>query len=282
MPKKSKNLFISNNLKIYLKEISKFPLLNEEEEKELARRIKKGDNEALKKLVECNLRFVVHYAKKYRGFGLSYLDLINEGNKGLIEAAKRYDPSKNVKFISYAVWWVRQAIIQALSEYSHIYTLPTKISNLQTRVREVESKLKKKLKRDPYRDEIADELDKSIEEIEDIYDLGKEDLSLNESIMDENKELADILKDEATPSVEYQIIKLFIEKQIREILNELDEREALILKLRFGIEDNQPKTLREIGEMLNISRERVRQIEKRAKEKLARSKKVQQLRGYLN
>ncbi len=282
MPKKSKNLFVSNNLKIYLKEISKFPLLNEEEEKELAKKIKKGDNEALKKLVECNLRFVVHYAKKYRGFGLSYLDLINEGNKGLIEAAKRYDPSKNVKFISYAVWWVRQAIIQALSEYSHIYTLPTKISNLRTRVREAESKLKKKLKRDPYRDEIADELNRPIEEIENIYDLGKEDLSLNESIMDENRELADTLKDEATPSVEYQIIKLFIEKQIREILNELDEREALILKLRFGIEDNQPKTLREIGEMLNISRERVRQIEKRAKEKLARSKKVQQLRGYLN
>lgn len=224
----------------------------------------------------------MHYAKKYRGFGLSFLDLINEGNKGLIEAAKRYDPSKNVKFISYAVWWVRQAIIQALSEYSHIYTLPTKVANLRSRVREAEAKLKRQLRREPYRDEIADELDHPLEEIDDIYDLSKEDLSLNDTFIDETRELAETLKDETTPSVEYQIIKLFIEKQIRQVLNELDEREALVLKLRFGIEDNQPKTLREIGEMLNISRERVRQIEKRAKEKLARLKKVQQLRGYLN
>ncbi|MFQ6083766.1 MAG: RNA polymerase sigma factor RpoD/SigA [Candidatus Aminicenantia bacterium] len=282
MSKNYEDILTSDNLKLYLKEISKIPQLSEEEEKELARRIQKGDNEALKKIIEANLRFVVHYTKKYRGLGLSYLDLINQGNVGLIEAARRYDPSKNVKFISYAVWWIRQAIIQVLSDYARAYALPQKVTSLQSQIKKVESRLKMKLNREPLREEIAEEMNKSIEEIDDIYEIGSEDLSLNMPSFEESGELGDKLSDDGTPSVEYQTIKLFIKKQIRDILNELDEREALILRLRFGINDDRPKTLQEIGSMLNISRERVRQIEKRAKQKLARLKKVQQLRGYLN
>ncbi|MEA2005696.1 MAG: RNA polymerase sigma factor RpoD/SigA [Acidobacteriota bacterium] len=277
-----KNSLDSRNLKLYLQQISKFPTLTLEEEKELGRRIRNGDKEAQKKIIESNLRFVVSYVKKYRGMGLGLLDLIHEGNIGLIEAAKRYDPEKNVKFISYAVWWIRQAVIHALSHYSRIYHIPQKISDQMSEMKRVKSALKKELGREPTRQEIAKRMKKTVEEIEDMEILNGRDVSLSDRYYDEDVELGDRVQDSYSPSVEYQIIKNSIQEQVRAILNELDKKEALVLKLRFGLDDDQPRTLQEIGDGINLTRERIRQIEKKAMQKLAQSHKLQQLRGYLN
>ncbi|MBE0461027.1 MAG: RNA polymerase sigma factor RpoD/SigA [Candidatus Aminicenantes bacterium] len=277
-----KNSLDSRNIKLYLQQISKFPTLTLEEEKELGRRIRNGDKKAQKKLIESNLRFVVSYVKKYRGMGLGLLDLIHEGNIGLIEAAKRYDPAKNVKFISYAVWWIRQAVIHALSHYSRIYHIPQKISDQMSEMKRVKSALKKELGREPTRQEIAKRMKKTVEEIEDMEILNGRDVSLSDRYYDEDVEVGDRVQDSYSPSVEYQIIKNSIQEQVRAILNELDKKEALVLKLRFGLDDDQPRTLQEIGDGINLTRERIRQIEKKAMQKLAQSHKLQQLRGYLN
>jgi RNA polymerase primary sigma factor len=273
----------SRNLKLYLEEISKIPPITEEEEKQLAERIKKGDPEAIKRLIEGNLRFVVSYVKKYQGMGLSLLDLINEGNLGLVEAARRYDPDRHVKFISYAVWWIRQAIVHALSQSSRSFNLPQKISDKITRMNREYEALRKELGREPTREEVAEKLRLTPEEIADLELIQEKGLSLSDKISeDEDLEVGDRVSDEMAPSVEYQIIKNSIEQQIREVLNELDEREALVLKLRFGIDGEEPMTLQEIGDRLGLTRERIRQIEQKAMRKMARSQTLRQLRGYLN
>ncbi|MGB9863605.1 MAG: sigma-70 family RNA polymerase sigma factor [Candidatus Saccharicenans sp.] len=273
----------SRNLKLYLEEISKIPPITEEEEKRLAEKIKKGDPQAIKRLIEGNLRFVVSYVKKYQGMGLSLLDLINEGNLGLVEAARRFDPDRHVKFISYAVWWIRQAIVHALSQSSRSFNLPQKISDKITRMNREYEALRKELGREPTREEVAEKLHLTPEEVADLELIQEKGLSLSDKVSeDEDLEVGDRVSDEVTPSVEYQIIKNSIEQQIREVLNELDEREALVLKLRFGIESDEPMTLQEIGDRLGLTRERIRQIEQKAMRKLARSHTLKQLRGYLN
>jgi RNA polymerase primary sigma factor len=273
----------SRNLKLYLEEISKIPPITEEEEKELARRIKKGDPEAIKRLVEGNLRFVVSYVKKYQGMGLSLLDLINEGNLGLLEAAQRFDPDRNVKFISYAVWWIRQAVVHALSQYAHQFNLPQKISDKISRLNKEAEALRKELGREPRREELAERLRISPEEVADLELIQEKGLSLSDKIGDDEElEVEDRVSDELAPSVEYQIIKSSIEQQLRSVLGELDEREATVLKLRFGIDGDEPMTLQEIGDRMGLTRERIRQIEQKAIRKLARSQKLRQLRGYLN
>lgn len=282
MRDETKSSLDSKNLKRYLQQISRYPLLTPEEEKKLGERIQKGDKKALKKLIESNLRFVVSYVKKYQGMGLNLLDLIHEGNLGLIEAAKRFDPKRNVKFISYAVWWIRQAIIHALTNYSRIYHLPQKVSDQISEMKRVKAELKKKLGREPTRKEVAERMGIPIEDIEDMEIIDERDVSLSDRLYNDDMEVEDKLEDSFTPSVEYQIIKNSIEDQVREILNELDEKEALVLRLRFGLDDDHPRTLQEIGDYLELTRERIRQIEKKAKRKLAQSHKLQQLRGYLN
>jgi len=272
----------AKNLKRYLERIAKFSLLSPEEEKELGKQIQKGDREALKKLTESNLRFVVSYVKKYRGMGLSLLDLINEGNLGLIEAAKRFDPDKNVKFISYAVWWIRQAVIHALSKYSRIYHLPQKLSDQITEMKKLSAQLKKDLNRDPTRQELAEKMKTTTETIEDLEILSSRNISLSDKYYDDDVEVGDRISDSITPSVEYQIVKNSIQEQIRGMLNELDDKESLVLKLRFGLLGDRSHTLQEIGDQLNLTRERIRQIEKKAMRKLSHSHKLQQLRGYLN
>jgi RNA polymerase primary sigma factor len=283
----------SKNLAHYLKQIAKFPQISQKEEKELGKLIQKGDKKALRNLVESNLRFVVSYVKKYKGMGLSLPDLINEGNLGLIEAAKRFDPDKNVKFISYAVWWIRQAIIHALTKYSRIYHIPQKLSDKISEMKRINAQLKKDLGREPTREETAERMKLNLEEIEDLEILESKDISLSDKYYDDDVEVGDRIKDSLSPSVELQIVKNSVQENIRDILNQLDEKEALVLKLRFGIEDEElkdkygfedfsPKTLQEIGNKLDLTRERIRQIEKKAMRKLAHSHKLQQLRGYLN
>jgi RNA polymerase primary sigma factor len=272
----------SKNLRLYLEQISRFPLHSEDEEKKLGERIHKGDKEAVKALIEANLRFVVSYVKKYQGMGLGFLDLINEGNLGLIEAARRFDPQRNVKFISYAVWWVRQAVIHALTQYSRIYHIPQKLSDQMLQMKRKAAHLKTELGRDPTREEIAQSMGISTEDVEDLELLEEKELSLSDRFHKDDVDMEEKISDDISPSVEYQIIKSSIQHEIREMLHELDKKEALVLKLRFGLDDDQPLTLQEIGDRLHLSRERIRQIEQKAMRKLSKSHKLQQLRGYLN
>ena len=270
------------NLRTYLGKIAKYPILNQAEEKKLGKQIQRGDKEALKKLIEANLRFVVSYVKKYKGMGMSMFDLINEGNLGLIEAAKRFDPGRNVKFISYAVWWIRQAIIHALTRSSRAYHLPQKLSDKISEMKRKQAQLKADLGRDPVREEIAKKMGITVEEVEDLELLDGKDISLSDTYFDEERKIEEKIEDNLSPPVEYQIIKNSIEEQIRELLQGLDEKEKYVLQLRFGLEDDKPRTLQEIGDKMKLSRERVRQIEQKAMRKLARSHRLQQLRGYLN
>jgi len=272
----------SRNLRLYLEQISKFPSYSEREEKQLGELIHRGDKEALEKLIQANLRFVVSYVKKYQGMGLSLLDLINEGNLGLIEAAKRFDPNRNVKFISYAVWWIRQSIIHALTQSSRIYHIPQKLSDQILQKKRKTAQLKAELGKDPTREEVAKSMGISVEDVEDLEMLEEREVSLSDRFNEDDMEMEEKISDEINPSVEYQIIKNSIEHELREMLGELDEKEALVLKLRFGLDDDQPQTLQEIGGQLHLTRERIRQIEQKAMRKLSRSHKLQQLRGYLN
>ena len=295
MRSKFKDSLDSKNISRYLKQIAKFPQLTPKEEKDLGRLIQQGDKKAQMKLVESNLRFVVSYVKKYRGMGLSLPDLINEGNLGLIEAAKRFDPKKNVKFISYAVWWIRQAVIHALTKYSRIYHVPQKLSDQISGMKRVRAQLKKEFGREATREEIAIRMKIPVEDVEDLEILTGKDISLSDKYYDDDVEIGDRIKDSLSPSVEYQIVKNSVQENIRDILNELEEKEADVLKLRFGIidknleekygikeKDQSPNTLQEIGDKLHLTRERIRQIEKKAMRKLSHSHKLQQLRGYLN
>jgi RNA polymerase primary sigma factor len=273
----------SESLKKYLKEISRLERVTPAEERELGRQIQKGDARALRRLVEANLRFVVSYAKRYRGCGLSFLDLINEGNIGLIEAAKRFDPDKNVKFITYAVWWVRQAIIHALSDQSGAFRLPQKQANLLYRIGKAQSNLRSELRRAPTTEEIAKKMDVPIQDVTNLLQVSDENISLS-AVIDEEHDflLSDKLEQETIPPADRILLKNSLRHLLRNALDELDAKEEKVVRLRFGLDGADPKTLKEIGEMMNLSRERIRQIEAQALEKLHRSQKCQMLRGYLN
>ncbi len=273
----------SQSLKKYLQEISRLPRITADDEKKLGAKIRKGDREALKKLVEANLRFVVSFAKKYRGCGLSFLDLINEGNIGLIEAAKRFDPKKNVKFITYAVWWVRQSIIHALSDQSGAFRLPQKQANLLYRIGKTISTLTLELERNPTPEEIGARLEITVDEVLSLLRVADDNVSLS-TVIDEEHDfhLSDKLEQDMMPSADDLLLRSSLKSLLHAALDELDPKEEKVVKLRFGLDGEEPKTLKEIGEMMNLSRERIRQIEAQALDKLNRSQKCQQLRGYLN
>jgi RNA polymerase primary sigma factor len=282
-PSRRKDSSSSETLKKYLQEISRLPRITPDEEKVLGDRIQGGDREALRKLVEANLRFVVSFAKKYRNCGLSFLDLINEGNIGLIEAAKRFNPRKNVKFITYAVWWVRQAIIHALSDHSGAFRLPQKQANLLYRIGKTISQLTLDLERNPTPDEIAQKLGIPVEEVTSLLQVADENVSLS-TVIDEEHEfhLSDKLEQDVIPSADATLLRSSLKDHLYACLGELDPKEQRVLRLRFGLDEGEPKTLKEIGEMMGLSRERIRQIEAQALDKLNRSQKCQQLQGYLN
>jgi len=273
----------SESLKKYLKEIARLQRIPVEEERRLGNLIRKGDKKAVQKLVEANLRFVVSYAKRYRGCGLSFLDLINEGNIGLIEAARRYDPRKKVKFITYAVWWIRQSIIHALSDQSGSFRLPQKQANLLYRIGKTQASLSYDLQRPASSEEIAKKLEVDVEDVNALLAVSDENVSLS-SVIDEAHEfvLSDKIEQETIPSADFVLISQTMRRQVRASLAELDEKERRVVGLRFGLEGDEPRTLKEIGEMMGLSRERIRQIEAQALGKLNRSQKTQALRGYLN
>jgi len=271
----------SREMRLYLREISSIPLLTIQEEKDLGLRIQKGDREALQKLVESNLRFVIKISKKYRGYKLSFLDLINEGNLGLIEAAKRFDPSRNVRFTSYAVWWIRQAILHAITNLGHPMRLPAKISNTLYRVGNTIARKTIELRRKPTLHEIAEEVGIKIEELASMLELAGDATSLNHPIHEEGElVLGDLLA--SGPTLEEGVTLQFLKEHVSEALDHLDPNERMVLRLRFGLDQGVSQTLKEIGDQMHLSRERIRQIEARALEKLRQSRKSKTLASYLN
>jgi RNA polymerase primary sigma factor len=273
-------------LRRYLKEIARYPTLDHSEEIALARRIHDGDEEALRQLVESNLRFVVAYAKRYRNPNVSFLDLIHEGNLGLIQAARKYDPfedGQDVKFITYAVWWIRQAILHALAEGAGSFRLPQKQANTLYRLERVRGLLTDRHGSSPTEKELASELGISIDDVRVLTQASQSSLSLNDPVDDEgDSELGDLLEQTVLPDTDERILRESFSVALADALSDLPERERKVLELRFGLADDQPKTLREIGNLMQLSRERVRQIESRALNKLRRSHKTRSLAGYLN
>jgi RNA polymerase primary sigma factor len=279
----------SDALQAYLRGIAQIPRLTLEEERTLGLRIKRdGDEDALRRLVEGNLRFVVSYAKRYRGLGVSFLDLIHEGNLGLIEAARRFDPERNVKFITYAVWWIRQAITHALSLQTRAFSLPQKLSGTAARFGREVAELTEQLDRTPTSREIADDLDISEADVDALIRIGSSDLSLSDRISasggdDDGVEIGELIEQAAVPPVEEELLQRSLVERVRNALGELDEKEREVMELRFGLDrDGEMRTLQEVGDRLHLSRERIRQIEAKAKETLRRSKRADELRSYLN
>ena len=271
----------SDSLQAYLQKIAAIPLLSREEEVELATRARAGDQEAIEKLIVSNLRYVVSVARRYLGYGLALTDLINEGNMGLIEAAKRFDPTRGVKFITYAVWWIRQAITHAVAEQGGVVALPVRQLD---KLRKVLVRYRRYVQQtgvEPSSDELAEELDLPPKEVEAILNVYRH-LSLDAPIGDEGEtSFLDFLHSEALPSGEEAYLKSTLTKEIQELLGELPAREQEVLRQRFGL-DGDPKTLEEIGAGLGLTRERVRQIEARAKERLRVKARARALQEYLN
>jgi len=284
MPKIPTGASADKSFWLYLQEIGKIPTTTRKEEQALAERIRAGDQEALNRLVVGNLKFVVKVAQGYQGMGLSLTDLINEGNLGLIEAAKRFDPSKNVKFISYAVWWIRQSLLRALPEQGRTIRLPLKQGGLLVKLGRVVSELsQEKEGREPTPKEIAERMNISEEEVRTILEFSKKPLSLDAPTLDDEKvTLMNLVSNRDTLAPDEAVLKQTLVEELRELLDDLDPREATILRLRFGINGEEPLTLEEIGERLHLSRERVRQLEKRAKERLKKRADAKSLGDYLN
>jgi len=272
-------------LRAYLQEIARLPRLTPEDERELGVRIQRDhDEEALKRLVEANLRFVVSYVKRYRGLGVGFLDLIHEGNLGLLEAARRFDPARNVKFITYAVWWIRQAIMHALSDQRRAFALPAKLSAVANRFGQEVTDLTARLDHSPSAEEIAADLDISTSEAVALQFVAGDDVSLSDPVgqEDDGRELGETLAQHTVPPAEDALLHEAMLFQLDAALADLAPKERDVMALRFGLRGEEPKTLQEIGERLGISRERVRQLESRAKDKIRRGSKAGELRSHLN
>jgi RNA polymerase primary sigma factor len=271
------------SLDLYLREIGETPLIPAEEEVRLAKQIKQGNKLALEALTKANLRFVVSVAKQYQNQGLSLADLINEGNIGLIKAAKRFDETRGFKFISYAVWWIRQAILQALAEQSRIVRLPLNRVGTLHKIGKISSSLEQGLGREPSPDEIARELDLSEMEVSDTLKISNSHLSLDAPFsVSEDNSLIDILEDEFQPAPDEELLDQSLKLEIEKALDTLTAREAEVISLYFGLNHEKALTLEEIGARFSLTRERVRQIKEKAIRRLRHASRSRSLRAYLN
>jgi RNA polymerase primary sigma factor len=273
----------SQSLEKYLQEIGKVDLLTPEEEVELAKRIKQGDQAALEKLTKANLRFVVSVAKQYQNQGLSLSDLINEGNLGLIKAAQRFDETRGFKFISYAVWWIRQSILQALAEQSRIVRLPLNKVGSLNKINKAFSELEQEYEREPSSDELAEQLDIPTEEVETTLGVAARHVSMDAPFVEgEDNSLLDVLENSSTPDTDQELdYNQSLRREIERSLSTLTERQCDVIKLYFGIGVEHPMSLEDIGEKFGLTRERVRQIKDKAINKLRSANRSKLLKGYL-
>jgi RNA polymerase primary sigma factor len=273
--------FQEGSLDQYLKEISAYPLIDREEEVRLARLIRVGGEGALDKLVSSNLRFVVSVAKKYQNQGVPLSDLINEGNLGLIRAAHKFDETKGIKFISYAVWWIRQAVLQALAEQSRIVRVPLNRAGALYRIGRQTSTLLQELGREPTVEEIAEDLHISEEEVQKTLSISQSHLSLDAPVrLGEDSRLLDYLPDQFSPGPEDEAFAHALRQTIEDALATLKHREATVVRLYFGLDDSEPMTLEEIGAQMGITRERVRQIKEKALDRLRHASRARFLETY--
>lgn len=278
----TKDLTINDPVRMYLKEIGQIKLLTTEEELELADRIAQGDEQAKATLAEANLRLVVSIAKRYVGRGMLFLDLIQEGNIGLMKAVEKFDVTKGYKFSTYATWWIRQAITRAIADQARTIRVPVHMVETINKLARVERQLTLELNREPTEEELAKKMGTSVEKIRDIYKISQEPVSLEIPIGEEDdSHLGDFIPDETNMSPEDFAVNELLKDEISEVLLTLTEREEKVIRLRFGLEDGRPRTLEEVGQLFGVTRERIRQIEAKALRKLRHPSRSRKLKDYL-
>ncbi len=278
-----KGISIDDPVRMYLKEIGKIPLLKAHEEVELARRMHEGDEIAKQRLVEANLRLVVSIAKRYVGRGMLFLDLIQEGNLGLIKAVEKFDYVKGFKFSTYATWWIRQAITRAIADQARTIRIPVHMVETINKLIRVSRQLLQELGRDPKPEEIAKEMDMTEDKVREIMKIAQDPVSLETPIgEEEDSHLGDFIPDDDAPAPAEAAAYSLLKEQIEEVLGSLNEREQKVLKLRFGLEDGRARTLEEVGKEFDVTRERIRQIEAKALRKLRHPSRSKKLRDYLD
>ena len=274
---------IEDPVRMYLKEIGKVPLLSADEEVELAKRMEEGDAEAKKKLAEANLRLVVSIAKRYVGRGMLFLDLIQEGNLGLIKAVEKFDYKKGYKFSTYATWWIRQAITRAIADQARTIRIPVHMVETINKFVRVQRQLLQELGREPYPEEIAEHMNMPVDRVREIQKISLEPVSLETPIgEEEDSHLGDFIQDENVPVPAEAAAFTLLREQLEEVLGTLTEREQKVLKLRFGLEDGRARTLEEVGREFEVTRERIRQIEAKALRKLRHPSRSRKLKDYLD
>ncbi len=274
---------VDDPVRMYLREIGKIPLLTYEQELDLAKRILEGDEEAKQKLAESNLRLVVSIAKKYVGRGMLFLDLIQEGNMGLIKAVEKFDYNKGFKFSTYATWWIRQAITRAIADQARTIRIPVHMVETINKLIRTSRHLLQQLGREPTPEEIANEMEIPIEKVMEIQKIAQDPVSLETPIGEEDdSHLGDFIPDDDSPAPQDSAAYTLLKEQLEEVMNTLTPREAKVLKLRFGLEDGKARTLEEVGKEFQVTRERIRQIEAKALRKLRHPSRSKKLRDYMN
>ncbi len=272
-----------DSVRLYLREIGKIPLLSAEEELALAKRVVAGDKDAKDKMAEANMRLVVSIAKRYVGRGLDLLDLIQEGNTGLLRAVEKFDPDKGFKFSTYATWWIRQAITRAIADQARTIRIPVHMVETINKLLRTQRRLTQELNREPSNEEIAHAMEIEVDKVEHIMKIKQDISSLDASIRDDEEDsvLADFIEDEDTISPEESATSQLLKEQVKDMLGALTEREQKILKLRFGLEDGKSHTLEEVGQEFSVTRERIRQIEAKALAKLRKHRDAKKLHDYI-
>ncbi len=274
---------VDDPVRMYLREIGKIPLLSYDKELELAKRILEGDEEAKQELAEANLRLVVSIAKKYVGRGMLFLDLIQEGNMGLIKAVEKFDYTKGFKFSTYATWWIRQAITRAIADQARTIRIPVHMVETINRLIRTSRHLLQQLGREPTLEEIAKEMDMSVEKVMEIQKIAQDPVSLETPIGEEDdSHLGDFIQDEDSPAPQDAASYTLLREQLEEVMKTLTPREAKVLRLRFGLDDGKARTLEEVGKEFDVTRERIRQIEAKALRKLRHPSRSKKLRDYMN
>ncbi|QQY79633.1 RNA polymerase primary sigma factor [Keratinibaculum paraultunense] len=278
----NKGIDVGDPVKMYLKEIGKIPLLTKEEEVELAKRIEAGDESAKKELAEANLRLVVSIAKKYIGRGMSFLDLIQEGNLGLIKAVEKFDYTKGYKFSTYATWWIRQSITRSIADQGRTIRVPVHMIENINKLTRIQRQLVQELGREPTPEEIAEQMNVEVDKVIDMIRIAQKPISLETPIgEEEDSQLGDFIEDDHIESPDAVTTQIMLKEQLLEVLDTLTPREQQVLRLRFGLDDGRTRTLEEVGNVFDITRERIRQIEAKALRKLKHPSRSRKLKDYL-